>query len=85
MAKERLGQRQHRGMMTEPVTIEVVDEAAARTLDGPGQFTRADFLRKAVVGGGALVAGGIMVSGLPELVEAQARRPPSACRRTRYR
>jgi len=59
--------------MTRPVTIEVADEAApARTLDGRGQCTRADFLRKAVVGGGAVVVGRLMISGLPELVEARA-------------
>jgi len=59
--------------MTELVPIGVADEAAtARTVDGPGQFTRADFLKKAVVGGGALVAGRLMGSGLPELAEARA-------------
>ncbi len=59
--------------MTEPVAIEVVDEAAAaRTLASLGECTRADFLKKAMVGGGVLVAGRLLISGLPELVEAQA-------------
>lgn len=52
--------------------VEVADEADARTLDGRGQSTRAGFLKKAVVGGGALVAGRLMMPGLPELVEARA-------------
>ncbi len=73
VATERLGQRKDGGANREPVTIVVADEAAAaRTVDGPGQFTRADFLKKAVAGGGVLVAGRLLFSGLPELVEARA-------------
>jgi len=43
--------------MSEKVTVEQVDQ------DG----TRADLLRRAATGGGALLAGGVLISGLPQL------------------
>jgi hypothetical protein len=59
-------------MNDELITLEVVDsdgaiqEAAADL----GSDTRGDFLRKAAVGGGGLLAGGVLMGGLPSLAEA---------------
>ncbi len=50
--------------MTDHITVEMVDT------DGAGE-TRADMFRKAAVGGGTLLAGGVLLGGLPELAEAR--------------
>jgi Ferritin-like domain len=46
-----------------PIFVEVVDEAVG---SDPGR-SRSDFLERAVVGGATLVAGGLLVAGLPRL------------------
>lgn len=58
--------------MTELVTLEALDadgaiQEAAHAVDPGGAGTRADFFRRAAIGGGALVAGGVVVGGLPAL------------------
>jgi rubrerythrin len=50
--------------MTDHITVEMIDTNA----DGD---TRADMFRKAAVGGGTLLAGGVLLGGLPELAEAR--------------
>ncbi len=63
--------------MSDRVTVQVVDQEAAleEALDPVAGDSRQAFLRRAVVGGGALVAGGILVGGLPRLTASAA---PSA-------
>jgi hypothetical protein len=59
-------------MSDQPITLEVVDADGAiqeATAD-LGSDTRGDFFRKAAVGGGSLLAGGVLLSGLPSLAEA---------------
>ena len=46
-----------------PILVEVIDEPARHER----RASRSDFLERAVVGGAALVAGGLLVSGLPRL------------------
>jgi hypothetical protein len=58
--------------VNELVTLEALDadgavQEAAHAVDPGGAATRADFFRTAAIGGGALVAGGILVGGLPGL------------------
>jgi Ferritin-like domain len=58
--------------VTDLVTLEQLDadgavQEAAHAVDPDGAGTRADFFRKATIGGGALVAGGIVFAGLPAL------------------
>ena len=55
--------------MPEPLTLEMNDpEGSLREgLDEDGQATRAQLLRRAVIGGGAIAAGGLLIGGLPEL------------------
>ena len=53
--------------MSEHVTVEVVQAGA---LDEVGGDTRAQFLQKAVVGGGTVVVGGVAIGGLPRLASA---------------
>jgi rubrerythrin len=59
------------------VTVEVVDQRAVReeALEPVAADSRQAFLRRAVVGGGAIVAGGILVAGLPRFTASAA---PSA-------
>jgi hypothetical protein len=54
------------------ITLEMLDkdgavQEAAHAVDPEGASTRADFFRKAAIGGGALVAGGVVLGGLPAL------------------
>jgi hypothetical protein len=54
------------------VTLEALDadgaiQEAAHAADPDGAGTRADFFKKAAIGGGAIVAGGVVFSGLPAL------------------
>jgi hypothetical protein len=42
-------------------------QEAAHAVDPAGSDTRADFFKKAALGGGALVAGGVVFGGLPAL------------------
>lgn len=58
--------------MTELISLEALDadgaiQEAAHRVDPEGAATRADFFRKAALGGGALVAGGVVFGGLPAL------------------
>jgi len=55
--------------MSEPLTLEVLDgEGAIReALDEGKQSTRSELFRKAIVGGGTFVAGGVMIGGLPKI------------------
>jgi hypothetical protein len=48
--------------MTDPITVELVEPEAA-----PAGHTRADFLRRGIAGGGALLGGSVLVGGLPSL------------------
>ena len=50
--------------MAEVVTVEVVSSAQD---DEPRRHTRVEILERAVVAGGALLAGGVVISGLPQL------------------
>jgi hypothetical protein len=54
------------------ITLEQLDadgaiQEAAHRVDPEGSATRGDFFRKAAIGGGALVAGGVVFGGLPAL------------------
>jgi hypothetical protein len=54
------------------ITLEMLDkdgavQEAANAVDPEGASTRADFFRKAAIGGGAVVAGGVVFGGLPAL------------------
>ena len=62
-------------MQNDLITLEVVDADGAiqESIEGLGEDTRSDFLRRAAVGGGSLLAGGVLMGGLPSL--AQAKRP----------
>lgn len=58
--------------MSDHITLEQLDadgaiQEAAYAVDPQGSATRADFFKKAAIGGGALVAGGIVFTGLPAL------------------
>ncbi len=58
--------------MTDHITLEALDadgaiQEAAHRVDPEGTATRSDFFRKAAIGGGALVAGGVVFGGLPAL------------------
>jgi hypothetical protein len=58
--------------VTDHITLEELDadgaiQEAAYAADPDGAATRSDFFKKAAIGGGALVAGGVVVSGLPAL------------------
>ncbi|MGD9570968.1 MAG: ferritin-like domain-containing protein [Thermoleophilia bacterium] len=58
--------------MTDHITLEALDadgaiQEAAHRVDPAGTATRSDFFRKAAIGGGALVAGGVVFGGLPAL------------------
>jgi hypothetical protein len=54
------------------ITLEMLDkdgavQEAANAVDPAGESTRADFFKKAAIGGGALMAGGVVFGGLPAL------------------
>ena len=58
--------------MSDHITLEALDadgaiQEAAHAVDPEGSATRADFFKKAAIGGGALVAGGVIFTGLPAL------------------
>lgn len=58
--------------MSDHITLEALDadgaiREAAYAVDPAGESTRADFFKKAAIGGGAVVAGGIVFGGLPAL------------------
>ena len=57
------------------ITLEVVDADGAirESVEELGADTRGDFMRKAAVGGGSLLAGGVLMGGLPTLAEAAHR------------
>ena len=58
--------------MTDLITLESLDadgaiQEAAYAVDPEGAATRADFFKKAAIGGGSIVAGGVIFAGLPAL------------------
>jgi hypothetical protein len=55
--------------LTEINTVELDDpqRAIGDALDEPGGATRAQLLRRAIAGGGAFAAGGLVIGGLPSL------------------
>ena len=55
--------------MTEPLTLDLVDQDGAirEALDQGTQGTRADLFRRAVVGGGTVAVGGLLIGGLPKV------------------
>jgi hypothetical protein len=59
--------------MSDQITLELVDTDGAirEAEDGVAGDTRADFFRKAALGGGALLGGNVLLSGFPTLAEAQ--------------
>ena len=57
--------------MLRHLSIRLVDDAAAqRALREEPGLTRTRLLQRAVVGGGAIVAGGVLLGGLPEVSPA---------------
>ena len=60
--------------MTELITLEVVDmDGAIREAAEEAGDTRMDFFKKAAVGGGSLLAGGVLMGGLPTIASAARR------------
>jgi rubrerythrin len=59
--------------MSDLITLELVDtDGAIREAEaGVAGDTRADFFRKAALGGGALLGGSVLLSGFPALAEAR--------------
>jgi ferritin-like protein len=55
--------------MPEVVTLDLVDKDGAirEALDGNLSGTRAEMFKKAIVGGGAFAAGGLLIGGLPSI------------------
>ena len=58
--------------MSDLITLETLDadgamQEAAYAVDPEGAATRADFFKKAALGGGTLMAGGVLFAGLPAL------------------
>ena len=55
--------------MSEPVTLDLLDEDAAvrEALDERKQSTRAQFFRRSIMGGGTFLAGGLLIGGLPKI------------------
>jgi hypothetical protein len=60
--------------MSDLITLEVVDVDGAiqEAADAVGD-TRMDFFKKAAVGGGSLLAGGVLMGGLPSIAAASTR------------
>jgi hypothetical protein len=58
--------------MREHLSVEVFDEEAGlrEALDEESASSREDLLRRAVVAGGTVLAGGVLVAGLPRLAES---------------
>jgi hypothetical protein len=55
--------------MSDRIAVEIIDEdvAIAAALDDRLAESRAAFLKKALIGGGTIVAGGVVIAGLPTL------------------
>ena len=55
--------------MSEPLTLDLLDQDGAirEAMDDGNSGTRAQFFRKAIVGGGSFVAGGLLIGGLPKI------------------
>ena len=60
--------------MSDVLTLDLVDQDGAirEALDGARGDTREELFRKAIVGGGAFLAGGLLIGGLPRLALGQA-------------
>jgi hypothetical protein len=57
--------------MTDLITLEVVDvDGAIREAAEEAGDTRMDFFKKAAVGGGSLLAGGVLMGGMPSIASA---------------
>jgi hypothetical protein len=57
--------------MSDLITLEVVDvDGALREAADEAGDTRMDFFKKAAVGGGSLLAGGVLMGGLPTIASA---------------
>jgi hypothetical protein len=67
--------------MSDVLTLDLVDEDSAvrEALDEANRGTREELFRKAIIGGGAFLAGGLFIGGLPRLAAAQS---PSAAQDT---
>ena len=67
--------------MSDVLTLDLVDKdgAVREALDEANRGTREEMFRKAIIGGGAFLAGGLLIGGLPRLAAAQA---PSAAQDT---
>jgi hypothetical protein len=59
--------------MSEPLSLDLVDRDGAirEALDEGSQATRAQFFRRTITGGGAILAGGLLIGGLPAVAVAQ--------------
>ncbi len=59
--------------MSDVISVELLDSqtAVSEALDESRASTRADFFRKAIVGGGAFAAGGVLIAGLPSIALGQ--------------
>jgi hypothetical protein len=67
--------------MSDVLTLDLVDKDGAirEALDEANRGTREELFRKAIIGGGTFLAGGLLIGGLPRLAAAQA---PSAAQDT---
>ena len=59
-----------RALQTPTPTGRKMERDAREALDEVVSHSRAAFLKKAVVGGGILLAGGVLISGLPQIAAA---------------
>ena len=59
--------------MSDVITVELLDSRAAvrEALDESHAPTRAEFFKRAIVGGGAFAAGGLLIGGLPTVALGQ--------------
>ncbi len=59
--------------MTNHITLQTIDSDGAiqEAADLAGMDTRADFFRKSVYAGGSLLAGGVLMGGMPALANAK--------------
>ena len=59
--------------MPDVISVELLDSRAAvrEALDEPSAPTRAEFFKRAIVGGGAFAAGGLLIGGLPTVALGQ--------------
>ena len=59
--------------MSDVISVELLDSrtAVSEALDESRANTRADFFRKAIVGGGTFAAGGLLITGLPSIALGQ--------------